>query len=86
MNSLIYIAIAVNLIGFIQMGIDKSLSIKGHDRLREAQLLAPVLFSGIVGVVLGMLVFHHKTAKRHFQFKLAAAFAIFAGGIYLAYF
>lgn len=86
MNPFIYIAIFANLIGFIQMGIDKSLSIKGHDRIREAQLLAPVLFSGIIGVLLGMVVFHHKTAKPYFQLKLAGAFTIFAGGIYLAYF
>ena len=86
MNPLLYIALAINALGFVQMGIDKRLAIKHKRRIPEAQLLAPVLFSGILGVVLGMLFFRHKTAKRHFQFKLAVAFAIFAAGIYLAYF
>ena len=86
MNPLIYIAIAANLLAFIQMGIDKRLALKQRRRIPEAQLIAPALFGGILGTILGMLAFRHKTAKRSFQFKLAAAFAIFAGGVYLAYF
>ena len=44
------------------------------------QRLGPrVMFTvvGIIGVIAGMLVFRHKTAKRSFQIKLAFAFALF---------
>jgi uncharacterized membrane protein YsdA (DUF1294 family) len=86
MRPLIYIAIAANGLAFIQMGIDKRLAVRGKHRIPEAQLIAPVLLSGIIGIVLGMRVFRHKTAKRSFQIKLALAFLLFAIGVYLTYF
>ena len=70
MNSLIYILISANVIAFIQMAIDKRLAVKQKSRIPEAQLIAPTLFGGIIGVVLGMILFRHKTAKKSFQFKL----------------
>jgi uncharacterized membrane protein YsdA (DUF1294 family) len=83
MNPLVvYIVLAANLIAFLQMGIDKRLAIKQKQRISEAQLIAPTLFGGIIGVVLGMLAFRHKTAKRSFQLKLAVAFASFLAVIY----
>ena len=85
MSPLILASIAVNLLAFAQMYIDKRLAIKGRRRISEAQLLAPVLFSGIVGVVAGMLAFRHKTAKASFQIKLAFSFGLFLVLAYLAY-
>ena len=79
MTNPILASIAINLLAFIQMAIDKHLAVKGRRRIPEAQLLAPVLFSGIIGVVAGMLAFRHKTVKRSFQIKLVLAFAFFLG-------
>jgi uncharacterized membrane protein YsdA (DUF1294 family) len=79
MNRLLLASIAINLLAFAQMATDKHRATKGRRRISEAQLLVPVLFSGIIGVVTGMLVFHHKTAKRSFQIKLAIALALFLG-------
>ena len=59
-----------------------SVAIKGQRRISEAQLIAPALFSGIVGILLGMLTFHHKTAKPTFQIKLALAAIMFACAAY----
>ncbi|VGO19272.1 DUF1294 domain-containing protein [Pontiella sulfatireligans] len=79
MNPIVYIVLAVNLIGFIQMGIDKRLAVKGKQRIPEAQLIAPAFLGGIIGIVAGMLAFRHKTAKRSFQLKLASVVLVFAG-------
>ena len=82
-RSLLIGLVVINLIGFVQMAIDKQRAVKNRRRLPESQLLAPVLFFGIIGVVAGMLIFHHKTVKMSFQIKLAIAFLIFLAGIYL---
>ena len=82
MNRLLLACIAVNLLAFVQMAVDKQRAVKGRRRLPEALLLAPVLFSGILGVVAGMLAFHHKIVKTSFHTKLAIAFVIFLVAAY----
>ena len=71
---------AVNAIAFLQMAIDKRLAVKQRRRISEAQLIAPTLFGGFAGVLLGMLAFRHKTSKRSFQVKFALAILIFGAG------
>ena len=78
MNPLIHMIIASNLIAFLQMGIDKYLSRTKKRRISEAQLIAPTLFGGILGTLLGMFIFRHKTKKGSFQRKLSCAFLLFA--------
>jgi len=82
MNELLLFSIAVNLVAFAQIFIDKRRAIKGRGRISESQLIAPVLFSGMIGVVAGMLLFRHKTAKRSFQWKLLFAFALFGAAVF----
>ena len=82
MTPLLYIAIAANLIAFIQMAFDKSLARKNRGRISEAQLIAPTLFGGIIGTLLGMLTFRHKTKKWSFQLKLLVAFIAFLAALY----
>ncbi len=72
-----------NSVAFVQMTIDKRLAEKQRHRFSEAQLIAPTLFGGFPGVLLGMLLFRHKTKKRSFQLKLLFALFLFLGGIYL---
>jgi len=77
--------ISTNLLAFIQMGIDKHLAKKGRRRIPEAQLIAPALLGGMIGILLGMLAFRHKTKKSRFQIKLAGAIILFAGLVYLVF-
>lgn len=81
MSTLILISVAVNLIAFVQMFVDKQLALKGRRRISETQLIAPVLLSGIIGVVVGMLIFRHKTAKVSFQLKLLLALVLFIAAV-----
>jgi len=84
MNLIIYIALAANLIAFLQFAIDKRLAEKQKRRISEAQLVFPAVFGGIIGSVIGMLVFRHKTKKRSFQLKLLIALLLFCGIVFYA--
>jgi len=81
-SSVLYILIIVNSVAFVQMAIDKRLAEKQRHRISEAQLIAPTLFGGFPGVLLGMLLFRHKTKKRSFQLKLLFAVMLFVGLAY----
>ena len=80
MNIFIQVALAANVIAFMQMGVDKRLAVKQRTRISEAQLIAPTFFGGFIGVPLGMLAFRHKTSKRSFQLKFAGATILFLAG------
>lgn len=60
-----YIA-AVNLIGFLLMGIDKHKAKKHAFRIPEATLFTVALIGGSIGSIAGMYFFRHKT--RHWYF------------------
>ena len=83
MTSLIYIGIAANIIAFLQMAIDKRLAEKKKGRISEFQLIAPTVFGGIVGTLLGMMTFRHKTKKRSFELKLLSALILFSAIIFM---
>ena len=59
--------IAINIITFLVMGLDKWKAKHGSWRIQEATLFTLVLFGGGIGGILGMIVFHHKTKKAKFQ-------------------
>lgn len=63
--ALIYLLI-LNLIGFFCMIIDKRRAIFHQWRIRESSLLLLALLGGSIGVLMGMLIFHHKTQKPKF--------------------
>jgi len=83
MDGTIYIVLAANLVAFLQMAIDKRLAAKQRRRIPEAQLIAPALLGGFPGILLGMLLYRHKTKKRGFQLKLLLALVAFAGTVYI---
>ena len=58
--------LAVNIIAFLFMGIDKWKAARGTWRISEARLFLFPLLGGALGGTLGMLLFHHKT--RHWYF------------------
>lgn len=70
MSLLLLIVLGINLLAFLLMGIDKYLARKykrkHRHRIPEAVLIAFAVLGGCFGILLGMVVFHHKTnAERH---------------------
>lgn len=64
-NIIIYV-LAINIICFLAMGVDKWKAKKGHWRTKEKTLLTLVILGGGIGGILGMRVFRHKTKKPQF--------------------
>ncbi len=58
--------LAVNLIAFLAMGLDKWKAKKEAWRIPEQTLLSLVLIGGGIGGIAGMYVFRHKTKKPRF--------------------
>lgn len=59
--------LAMNLAGFISMGIDKKRAQRGAYRISEKTLFFFCIFGGAIGSICGMFHFHHKT--RHWYFR-----------------
>jgi len=66
-----YIA-AVNLIGFLLMGIDKRKAVKHAFRIPEATLFTIALIGGSIGSIAGMYFFRHKTRHWYFVYGMPA--------------
>ena len=64
---LFYYLIAVNVLAFVLMGIDKRRAKQNAWRIPEKTLFLPAILGGALGGVAGMRLFHHKT--RHWYFK-----------------
>lgn len=58
--------LAVNLISFCLMGIDKSKAIRHKWRIPEKTLFISAALGGSIGAILGMRLFHHKTKHWYF--------------------
>lgn len=58
--------VVVNIISFIAMGLDKKKAQRGRYRISESTLMALSVIGGASGVLLGMIVFKHKTSKSKF--------------------
>jgi uncharacterized membrane protein YsdA (DUF1294 family) len=64
------------------MGIDQRMASKHRRRISEAQLIAPTLLGGFLGVLLGMIVFRHKTRKKSFWLKLLLTLIAYSAAMY----
>lgn len=64
-NIVLYL-LAINVIAFLAMGIDKYKAKKGHWRTKEKTLFLLVAFGGGIGGIAGMYFFRHKTQKPRF--------------------
>ena len=62
---LVYLS-AVNITGFIIMGVDKSKAIKQKWRIPEKMFFIVSLAGGSAGTLVGMYTFHHKTKHWYF--------------------
>ena len=56
----------VSVFGFAAMGVDKLLAVGNYSRVSERTLWLMALVGGFVGVLVGGMVFHHKTSKTSF--------------------
>lgn len=73
---ILYYIIAMNVIGFLFMGIDKWKAKKRAWRISEATLLLIAALGGALGSMLGMHLFRHKTKHRYFVYGIPAMFVI----------
>ena len=64
--------IAVNLIGFALMGIDKYKAKKRAFRIPEATLFIGAISGGSIGSIIGMYAFRHKTRHWYFVYGMPA--------------
>nr|WP_129729583.1 DUF1294 domain-containing protein [Ectobacillus funiculus] len=58
--------IAVNILAFSFMGIDKRRARAGLRRIPERSLFMTAIAGGVFGIWIGMYTFRHKTRKRAF--------------------
>lgn len=65
---LFYYLIAVNVLSFVLMALDKSKARRGAWRIPEKVLFLSAVIGGSVGAPLGMFAFRHKT--KHLRFVL----------------
>ena len=67
MSSVInYYLICINIISFLIYYIDKRLAIKHKYRVPENILILVSLIGGVLGSLISMMLFHHKT--KHLKF------------------
>lgn len=62
--------IAINIIGFALMGIDKYKAKKRAFRIPEATLFIVAIIGGSIGSIAGMYAFRHKTRHRSFVYGM----------------
>ena len=74
-NILIYL-LAINLIAFLAMFIDKRRAKWGKWRIKESTLFMLVLLGGGIGGIAGMYIFRHKTKKPMFKIGFPAILII----------
>lgn len=65
---LFYYLIAVNVLSFVLMALDKSKARRGARRIPEKTLFLSAVIGGSPGAIAGMFAFRHKT--RHLRFVL----------------
>lgn len=68
----------MSLFGFGAMGVDKLLAVGGRSRVSERTLWLTALLGGVLGILVGAFVFHHKTSKPEFWVPVAVAAVLWA--------
>ena len=70
-NIIIYL-IAINILGFFAMGIDKLKAKRFSWRIPENTLFTFTILGGGIGTIAGIYVFRHKTKKAKFTIGMPA--------------
>lgn len=68
--------LAANLWGFLMIGLDKRKAERKKWRIREASFFLLAFLGAAPGIELGMLLFHHKTKKASFHWRIHLAFIL----------
>ena len=68
--------IAINVIGFLAMFIDKQKAKRGYWRISEKTLFILTFLGGGFGTIAGMYLFRHKTKKTYFTIGFPAILII----------
>ena len=68
--------IAINLISFTTMGVDKLKARKRSWRIPESTLFVLALIGGSIGSIAGMHLFRHKTRHWYFLYGMPAILII----------
>lgn len=76
MKYIIIYVIAINLIAFLAMYIDKRRARNASWRIKESTLFTLVLLGGGIGGIAGMYTFRHKTKKMQFVIGFPAILII----------
>ncbi len=71
-NLIIIYLLAVNVVSFAVMGIDKQKARKHAWRIPESTLFVLAIIGGSIGSILGMRLFRHKTRHRSFVYGMPA--------------
>ncbi len=66
MDGLFLYLLVLNVIGFVMFGVDKFKAKKDLWRISEKALFGVALCGGVVGAMVGMHVFRHKTKHTSF--------------------
>ena len=66
--------VAINIIGFLAMFIDKHKAKRGLWRISEKSLFIITLLGGGIGTIAGMYLFRHKTKKLYFTIGFPVIF------------
>lgn len=74
--------IAMNVLGFLLMGLDKGFAIAHLWRIPEKLLFVIALFMGSVGIFLGMILFRNKTKKGKFRYGVPILLLLQGIGVY----
>ena len=82
-ETVLLLAIPLNILTFLLFGYDKLQAKQGGWRIPERVLLGLSLFGGGIGALAGMKVFRHKTRKKIFWVAALVGIALF---IYLTVF
>ena len=69
LDALVSWLISINVVTLLTYGYDKWIAGSNRTRVPERVLLLLALIGGTIGALLGMYLFHHKTAKASFQRK-----------------
>ena len=85
MDNIYLYLLAINVLGFLSMGIDKFKAKNKLWRTKEKTLFTIALMGGSIGSIIGMYTFRHKTKHNTFVYGMPIILGIQIGiVVYLA--
>ena len=84
--SVLYVMVAISIIGSVMVVIDKSNAIKNRSRISEATLMYFGIFGGALLMLLFMKLVRHKTLKPKFMVSFPILSVLHIIILFLCYF